>query len=140
MKSKIILEREGFLSRQTLGTIKILKFDKIWIPAFKCYSLELPYVDNAPFISCIPIGTYQIVRRWSPRHGRHLHILGVPGREWILIHSGNFYWQLAGCILPGIKRGYIDSDSYVDVLDSKKALDNILELLPKETTIEIRNI
>jgi hypothetical protein len=98
-----------------------------------CYTLELPWRDNAPGISCIPPGSYRgeyeregtEVDTEAPYQVRHLersasgkyldvyHVIDVPGRSGILIHRGNFAGDrtlgmrsdVLGCILPGRRIG-----------------------------------
>ena len=70
-----------------------------------CYTLEDPWINNAPNISCIPEGQYFVKLLYSPHFGRpYPHILGVPGRTGILIHSGNTDADTQGCILVGDHR------------------------------------
>jgi hypothetical protein len=65
------------------------------------YSIELPWKNNHTRVSCIPEGRYELVKRWSLKFGRHLQILNVPGREYILIHPANeALRELKGCIAP----------------------------------------
>lgn len=67
----------------------------------RCYSIELPWVDNARRISCIPEGTYPLVKRTSKKYGRHILVNNVPGRDLILIHPANHAaTELMGCIAP----------------------------------------
>lgn len=67
-----------------------------------CYTLEDPWINNAPNISCIPEGQYFVKLLYSPHFGRpYPHILGVPGRSGILIHSGNTDSDTQGCVLVG---------------------------------------
>jgi len=63
--------------------------------------LELPWKDNQQKVSCIPLGTYSVKRRHSDRFKEHFHIQDVPNRTWILIHPGNYYTQIMGCVLVG---------------------------------------
>ncbi|MCG8635430.1 MAG: DUF5675 family protein [Desulfobacterales bacterium] len=87
---------------------------RLSIPAlnFSCPCLELPWRDNKPNISCIPPGTYPLAWRES-RRWKAFHIQNVPGRSFILIHSGNFAGDVAmgwkthvhGCVLLGTKFG-----------------------------------
>jgi hypothetical protein len=66
-----------------------------------CRTLELPWKENKPGISCIPEGSYALRRRFSPRFKNHFEILGVPGRKYILFHAGNnALKELRGCIAP----------------------------------------
>lgn len=66
-----------------------------------CRTVELPWKDNKPGISCIPEGKYELRRRFSPRFKNHFEILGVPGRKYILFHAANdAVKELRGCIAP----------------------------------------
>lgn len=56
---------------------------------FVSQSLELAWRNNQRSISCIPEGTYEVVKRHTPKRGWHLHVTGVPNRSWILIHVMN---------------------------------------------------
>ena len=69
--------------------------------AFQCFTIELPWHQNSPRVSCIPEGKYLLRKRWSLRHGSHLQVTGVPGRELILLHPANdALRELKGCIAP----------------------------------------
>lgn len=66
-----------------------------------CKTIELPWKGNKRSESCIPEGKYTLRERYSPRFGRHLEILNVPGRDLILIHPANdARKELRGCIAP----------------------------------------
>lgn len=68
-----------------------------------CYTLELPWKDNLPSISCIPVGTYPVVIAWSNRFQQLMpRLIGVEGRSGILIHQGNTSHDTEGCILVGL--------------------------------------
>jgi hypothetical protein len=65
------------------------------------YSIGLPWKDNHARVSCIPEGSYALVKRWSPKFNRHLQVMDVPQRKDILIHPANDALQeLKGCIAP----------------------------------------
>ena len=65
------------------------------------YSIELPWKENRAGVSCIPEGNYELVKRWSPKFNRHLQLMNVPQREYILIHPANdALKELKGCIAP----------------------------------------
>lgn len=87
------------------GTFGKLVTDK----DFKCVTIELPWRDNKPDISCVPKGTYLCTWRFSEKHGLCYWLENVPGRSSCEIHSANVAgdiskgWasQLEGCIAPG---------------------------------------
>jgi hypothetical protein len=69
--------------------------------AFQCYTIELPWHNNAVPHSCIPEGKYMLAKRWSAKFGDHLLLADVPGRSLILFHpANNALKQLKGCIAP----------------------------------------
>jgi hypothetical protein len=70
------------------------------------HTLEEPWKDNQPQISCIPVGRYEMVPHgWEKNSKRHIknvwQCLPVPGRKGILIHIGNTTLDIEGCILVG---------------------------------------
>lgn len=68
---------------------------------FICHTIELPWKHNERMVSCIPAGTYAMVKRYSPKFSWHLHLTDVPGRELILLHpANNALAELKGCIAP----------------------------------------
>ena len=69
---------------------------------FKCCTVERPWLDNQPDVSCIPEGSYLCLWQFSPKHGcNNYHLQGVPGRTSVEVHSANVAVQLEGCIAPG---------------------------------------
>lgn len=75
---------------------------------FQCYSLELPWRDNATNRSCIPTGKYQCVWTNSKRFGGCYLVTDVPKRSGILFHRGNTSNHTWGCILLGKKAGCLE--------------------------------
>jgi hypothetical protein len=66
-----------------------------------CYTIELPWRDNEVGRSCIPEGSYPVVKRFSEKFQNHLLVTEVPGRTLILFHpANNAIKQLRGCIAP----------------------------------------
>ncbi len=69
--------------------------------SFQCYTIELPWKDNQPQVSCIPPGRYELKKRYSPRFKDHLLVGLVPGRSLVLLHPANdALKELRGCIAP----------------------------------------
>ena len=125
-------------SFQTPGTFRVYKDDT---EVFKCLTLELPYKNNKPEISCIPEGLYTVKKITRPDGRPGLHVQDVPGRTAILIHTGNFaagdHPDILGCILVGLKYAYINSDGHLDIADSTKAFNALYPALPDEFKLAI---
>lgn len=64
-------------------------------------TLELPWLHNAPHVSCIPAGVYACKRVISPKFGDTFEITNVAGRSHILLHKANTRADLLGCIGVG---------------------------------------
>lgn len=118
-----------------LGTFGQLMTDS----GFQCYSAELPWRDNKPEVSCIPVGVYKCEWRKSPKHGYCYHLLKVPGRTDVQIHSGNwsgdatkgFKTHVLGCILLG--RAIDKIAGQKAVLSSRDAIEGFHKDLEQET-------
>ena len=132
---KGLLKRNTYSEKQTLGALTVRDQKGI---VFKCCTLELPWRDNKRNISCIPSGTYRAAPRFSEKFKWHYHITGVTGRDFILIHPGNFYFQIRGCVLVGEDFGDINSDGIQDVVNSRKTFDKLLRLAPEGFDLEIQ--
>lgn len=90
------------------------------------YSVEKPWMDNAPNISCIPIGSYLCRMIDSPKFGKVYEVTNVPLRSHILIHPSNFASQLKGCIGLGLElagglhqNGVLQSQKAVHLLEDE---------------------
>jgi hypothetical protein len=70
-----------------------------------CHSLERPYGGNAPVISAIPVGRYKDMLRYDHAKRWRIELIGVPGRDFIQIHTGNTPANTEGCILVGTGLG-----------------------------------
>jgi hypothetical protein len=131
------LVRQAQNEKQTEGTLTV--FDKTSNTSiFTCKTLELPWKNNQRNVSCIPPGTYQVQKRWTQDRQNHFHLLNVPNRSFILIHSGNYYSHTLGCILVGEDLTDINSDKFKDVVQSKVTLAKLNEILPKSFSITIQ--
>jgi len=66
-----------------------------------CFTIELPWLDNRPTVSCIPEGRYELEKYFSEHLGNHLHLKAVAGRSLIMMHAANnALKELRGCIAP----------------------------------------
>jgi len=136
MKAKeLLIERQTYGDKQTIGRLFALSSNKSSV--FDCHTLELPWLNNALSISCIPEGKHKVVKRWSKRFGWHFHITDVQGRTWILIHKGNYYTDIEGCILVGTDLTDINRDGLLDVTDSVNTMQKLLDIMPKAFDLNI---
>lgn len=83
-------------------------FGRLTLPEFRCFTVERPWLDNKPRISCIPVGEYPLVLGRFHRGGYDAYeLLHVPDRSLIKIHVGNTMEDVVGCIAPGKHLGFI---------------------------------
>lgn len=106
-----------------------------------CKTLELQWLDNTRSKSCIPEGVYKVVKRLAheKRKYNHFHITNVPGRSYILIHTGNYSSQILGCVLVGDKHIDINKDGLLDVANSTATLQKLYDKMPAEFELVIRS-
>ncbi len=105
---------------------------------FRCYTLELPYLDNKTSVSCVPAGVYECFKRVSSKNGEVFELRNVVGRSYIQCHSGNYTSQIEGCILVGDSLADINKDGTPDVTNSKNTLSKLLGILPSEFILEVK--
>lgn len=100
------------------------------------FGLELPWRGNKPYESCVPEGLYDYEVRHSVKWGRRvIWVMGVPDREYIQWHPGNYTSQIEGCGLPGMGVKYLNADNIPDVISSADTLDDILDHIPEKGKI-----
>jgi len=127
----ILLKR--FISTD-LGTFGILTFDN------KSYfTVEKPWVNNTPEISCIPTGDYTLAPHESHKYGNVLcmvnddmhitHFKNAESKRFAcLIHTANYEKDVIGCI--GLGEKYLGHM----VTNSRKSIKEFYGLVdPKET-------
>lgn len=95
-----------------------------------CYTLERPWLNNAPMVSCIFAGAYSV----GPNPGtKPWRLQNVPGRTQVDIHAGNTIADSEGCILVGM-----DQHGYT-LLNSVDAVNFLKQTLPATFTLNIIN-
>ena len=109
-----IIRVENILSAGTFGVLKLNG------RAF-CVTLERPWLNNKPFVSCIPCGCYLMSRVKSDKYGWTYEVLDVEGRTLIRFHWGNWYTDSKGCVLVGQSYAKISSSKYPD---GKRGISN----------------
>lgn len=101
-----------------------------------CYTLEEPWRDNKPDISCIPEGIYPLELEFSPSKGCRLWtIKNVPGRKYVRIHIGNTVDDTEGCPLTGTRPGKLNGKKAV--LASTPAFHKFMAAMKGATEAEI---
>ena len=139
-------------SRDTGATPPIGVLGELYIDdVFYCYTIEKPWRDNKPFVSCVPAGEYKLEKFHSARYGETVVLVnpeldvvankseaGEGDRYACLIHAANWSHQLQGCIALGesINFGkHKKHKSNVMVTSSGKTLKKILPELIGESLL-----
>jgi hypothetical protein len=133
METRCILIRTSDDGTQTLGSLLVINegIEKIFA------TLEPAWIQNQRHISCIPWGRYTLRKRASPKYGEHLHVQDVMGRDWILMHKGNYRDDTSGCVLVGKRHADLNGDGKLDTIRSGDAMKELLEMLPYRCTLDI---
>ena len=100
-----------------------------------CQTLERPWKDNAPEVSCIPVGEYICKRVNSPKFGETFEVTEVPNRTHILFHSGNdAIRDSRGCILLGMMSS---RNGAYQIFKSRIARDKLMEIMKDEQAFKL---
>ena len=111
--NRLVVTRDFPGDTDEFGTFGVATFGQLVFD-----SLELPWRDNQPDISCVPIGVYDASVIMSPHFHRLVYLLrGIPGRSDVEIHVANFagdtskgwYSELRGCLALGLGRGVLET-------------------------------
>lgn len=127
------LNRTTSANDTTLGTLSIKGYSKTW------YILEPGGPDSTTEGSDkrIKAGEYTLKKYSSHKYPTAYELFSVPGRTKILIHSGNFYDDTHGCLLPG--KSYSQaSDGNYKTSSSKIARDEIFDIVARYKTAKIK--
>ena len=122
---KIIITRTMSNRQCVFGHLQV--FDNAGIFLYKCYTLELPNLENKARISCIPAGVYKAAAYKSPKNGLCVQLFNVPGRSLIQIHAGNSVADTIGCILVGEHCRMFNPEHAYELINSRIALSAILK-------------
>lgn len=97
-----------------------------------CWTVESPWKDNKPFVSCVPDGVYSVQAFESERHPNCWIITPVDGRTGILFHAGNDSSDVQGCVCVGLTR------LGVKVFESRDAMRMLNYYWPRNEQHQIR--
>lgn len=120
-----------YLYRSVRSTVTYGILAKDLIPI--CLTLELPWINNKPEVSCVPAGVYRCLPHNSAAHPGTWELQNVPNRSDILIHTGNFAKDSKGCILVG----QIFGATQPAILQSQAALVMLRNMLPPVFDLQI---
>jgi len=140
---KLTLTRFCYAPHATFGQIRF--GDGLTI-----YTVEKPWQDNEPFLSCIPEGTYRCTwqptttsvpasfngHTWYVEGGNGLVGLNLGVRTRIAWHKGNTSDDVQGCIAVGQRLGTVSGKWAV--VGSQDALIALRSRLPDEFELEIK--
>jgi hypothetical protein len=124
------LHRFAYLPVGTFGRLEVMG---TVMPT--CFTVERPWMDNKRNVSCIPEGSYPLVRDYYHRGDYPAYeVREVPGRSRILIHVANEPMEVAGCIAPGLSFGFNR------VIASRPAYRRFMDAMEgvSETLVDIR--
>lgn len=107
---------------------------------FSFKTLEKPWLNNKMNVSCIKTGSYVCKWEYSKKYKTNIaRLYNVEGRTGILIHVGNYFKDIAGCIIVGDKHSDINKDGEKDVTNSRVTLDKLFAFFGgKEFTLIIK--
>ena len=130
---RIVIERYDYGDKQTIGKLFLLDDHNTILSQY--WSLELPDKNNKKRVSCIPEGEYIAIKHKSPRFKDCFWIQDVPDRSEILIHKGNYYSDILGCILIGSDLRDINEDGLQDVVNSGNSVSELLKMIKQDRII-----
>ena len=123
---KVTLERWAYSQDGVFGTLRV--------GDIKLITVERPWLDNLPYKSAIPVGTYPLKLGMYHKGGYKAYELVMPKdspRGLIKIHRANTMDQLLGCIGVGTDRGFLAPKQGLPrrwaVLNSRKALTMFMD-------------
>lgn len=135
--------KRGYLPGGTYGDLYING-------RFVCHTVERPWRNNQPNISCIPEGSYHLEPYNSPKFGKCFIVSGGEehqkvekfknsnGNRWgILIHPANVPSQLAGCIAPAERFSTGLGEEFGGV-SSRNAFEQLGRTLEAENRLTIK--
>lgn len=118
-------------------SLTLCTLERPWIPSTTCKG-------GLKGQSCVPCGTYQLVRHDSVKHPKtwalvnfDLDVIHYEGddhdpdedRATCLLHPAGFVHQLEGCIAPGLSVTKAPDGQYM-FTNSRKAMDKLQALVP----------
>ena len=122
----IYMKRFALLESGTLGSMVLPS-------GLKLYTIERPWLNNEPFVSCVPEGVYTLeyhrykgkLDTWALVGDTVSHFPSDKARNLILIHPANKVHELQGCIATGTDKKSGEG-RMVKSLDAHRKLMNVI--------------
>lgn len=124
------------LVRITAPSFPLGTWGRLFLQGFSCVTVERPWLNNQPFISCIPAGVYKV--GWSTfwKGGYEtLEILDVPDRTEIKVHKAIWPEHVEGCV--GVGTTIAVHEGRLGILGQSEALKGFLEAATRTQPTEI---
>lgn len=99
----MILERFAYTPFGTFG--------KLVLGDLELYTVERPWLNNQPRVSCVPEGSYTLEPHSGGKYTDTWALVGDTVSHWpdegkrrstCVFHAGNTYEDVKGCIAPGL--------------------------------------
>ena len=101
-----------------------------------CVTVERPWLNNAPIISCVPRGiTGHFKKYQSPKNGQTWICQNIPNRSDIEIHAANIPSQVEGCM--GVGQYFAMFTECLGVANSQSTMAMLRNTLPEEFDLVI---
>ena len=126
----VTIERFAYLEKGTVG--------KLTIDDWSCYTIERPWLNNKPNISCIPEGHYKCQPFTGTKFKDVVQIMDVPDRSFILFHVANYPRDIQGCI--GVGNSFDINDLSPMVYNSRVTLADFFVSAGKSFDLEIKGV
>lgn len=139
---------ERFCMHPVMGTFGTLKVWDDMELVFEAVTVEKPWKNNEPYVSCIPEGVYELVKHSSEKYGETYAMIGGTVSQYeeegyerfaCLLHGGNREKDVVGCIAVGSRLGMLgDQWAILASAVKKNALLKLLNERDEQHVIDIR--
>lgn len=135
MENILILRRFRSDKGGTFGTLEV--------EGVMFFTVERPWEDNLPFVSCIPEGDYTLAPHNSKKYGDVLCLVGDgvtqnkepdSKRYACLIHTANYPYDVEGCI--GLGDNYIADKNMVT--NSRQSIIDFYDIVSPNKAHELK--
>jgi len=139
---RVVIERWAYSPFGVFGNLMVVPVPGVG-PSYFCRSLEDEEQNNAPGISCIPRGVYELQLGMyyggDGAGGKEdyaaYEVVNVPGRKLVKIHRGNTEDHVKGCIVTGSGLGWVNAKWAVT--DSKTAFAGFMKAMQDQPKAQL---